>query len=274
MTCRWDSLLKLLPPWLSREVDGPGKREGQELRLRINAAPELVTVSESVLLPGRVERKDIAYCINAASRYSPWASQTQRLGYLTAEGGHRIGLCGLAVCQNGQSAVMRQINSLCIRIARDHPGISDGVKNQGSILVLGAPGWGKTTLLRDLARSRANRETVAVVDERGELFPEGFARGSRMDVLTGVGKGEGIDRVLRAMGPECIVLDEVTAEEDCCAMMNAAGCGVHLLCSAHAGSLEEFYTRPLYASLASRKIFDQCLVLRKDKGFVTERMCT
>jgi len=48
MTCRWDSLLKILPEWLRREVDGPGKKDGQELRLRINAPPELVTASESV----------------------------------------------------------------------------------------------------------------------------------------------------------------------------------------------------------------------------------
>jgi len=261
-----------LPEWLRREVDGPGKKDGQELRLRINAPPELVTASESVLLPGRVERRDISYCINAASRYSPWASQTQSLGYLTAEGGHRIGLCGMAVYRQGQVQSVRQVNSLCIRIARDHPGISDRVDNRGSILILGAPGWGKTTLLRDLARNRAMQETVAVVDERGELFPEGFIRGNRMDVLSGVGKGAGIDRVLRCMGPECIVVDEITAEEDCHALIQAAGCGVHLLCSAHAGSLEEFYTRPVYSALAHRGIFDRCLVLRRDKRFETERM--
>lgn len=272
MTCRWDSLLKILPPWLGKEVDGPGKLEGQELRLRINAPPELVTTSESVLLPGKVVRTDISYCINSASRYSPWAAETEAMGYLTAEGGHRIGLCGLAVCRNGRPAGIRQVSSLCIRIARDHPGIASSVENRGSILILGAPGWGKTTLLRDLARARAELETVAVVDERGELFPQGFSQGRRMDVLTGMGKGEGIDRVLRTMGPQCIAVDEITAACDCAALEQAAGCGVCLLASAHAGSMKEFLERPLYRPLAQRGLFDSCLVLRRDKTFTVERM--
>lgn len=272
MTCRWDSLLKILPPWLGQEVDGPGKREATELRLRLNAPPELVTVSESVLLPGQVEGRDLTYIINAASRYSPWAAESEGEGYLTAEGGHRIGLCGLAVIRRGRPAGIRQISSLCIRIARDLPGIAEGAPESGSILVIGAPGWGKTTLLRDLARKRSEKEPVAVVDQRGELFPRGFARGPRMDVLTGMETGAGIIRLIRTMGPGCIALDEITREEDCHALEQAAQCGVSLLATAHAGSLEEFLSRPLYEPLVRRRLFDRYLVLDRNRRFRTERM--
>ena len=195
MMCAWKQLLSVLPPRLRPEVDRLGKNALQELRLRLGMPPELVLSGESRWLGCCVSREDLNYCINAASRYSPWAAATTAQGYLTAPGGHRIGLCGEVVCKDGIVTGIREISSLCIRVARDFPGIAKRAADApGSILILGAPGWGKTTLLRDLIRQIGEKQCVSVVDERGELFPEGLERGKKTDILTGCPKSAG-DRV-------------------------------------------------------------------------------
>lgn len=272
MICAWDNFLQILPHWLREEGDALGQDNLLELRLRKNAPPELVFPDGSRCLSRNVKEPDLTYCIQAASRYSPWASDTVDQGYVTAPGGHRLGICGRAVYKNGIFSGIREVSSLCIRIARDFPGVADAAPVSGSLLILGAPGWGKTTLLRDYIRQRAERETVAVVDERGELFPEGFQPGKRMDVLLGSEKVDGIDRVLRTMSPQCIAVDEVTAEGDSRALCHAYGCGVKLIATAHAASLEEFYERPMYQPLIRLRLFDNCLILRRDRTFRIERM--
>ena len=177
--------------------------------------------------------------------------------------------------KDGEITGIREITSLCIRVARDFPGIGGMAAGlRGSMLILGAPGWGKTTLLRDIARQISGKSTVAVVDERGEIFPSGFIRGPRMDVLTGAPKAGGVEMVLRTMGPEWIAVDEITAEEDCRALLQAQGCGVRLLATAHAGSLEEFGIRPVYKALLDNHVFDYLLILRSDKSYRTERIHT
>lgn len=272
MMCAWDALLGILPRRMRQEVDEQGRYIMQELRLRQGSPPELVLKGESKWMDCRCSREDIAFCIQAASRYSPWAADSVKKGYLTAPGGHRIGLCGLVLYRNGQMTGLREITSLCIRVARDFPGIAKNAPMDGSVLILGAPGWGKTTLLRDLIRLRSLRETIAVVDERGELFPEGFATGKRTDILRGCRKEEGLEQVLRTMGPGCIALDEITATEDCSGLLRAAGCGVTLLATAHAGSLNEFLTRPVYKPLADKNIFQWIILMNPDKSFTAERM--
>ncbi len=275
MRCAWKELLDILPKWLVPEVDALGRDTMQELRLRLDAPPELVFGNSIHRLRQKVSQGDLAYCVNAASRYSPWAASTIAQGFLTASGGHRIGLCGEAVRKGNEITGMREITSLCIRVARDFPGIGSSVAGiRGSMLILGAPGWGKTTLLRDIARQISGKSTVAVVDERGEIFPSGFSRGPRMDVLTGAPKAGGVEMVLRTMGPEWIAVDEITAEEDCRALLQAQGCGVRLLATAHAGSLEEFRVRPVYKALLDNHLFEYLLILHSDKSYRTERIHT
>ena len=272
MMCAWKELLAVMPPRLRSEVDRLGKEDLQELRLRVHSPPELVLRSGSRWLSGESTREELSFCVNAASRYSPWSAATAVKGYITAPGGHRIGLCGEAVCKDGQACGIREVKSLCIRVARDFPGIGKKADLQGSVLILGAPGWGKTTLLRDICRRMAETETVSVVDERGELFPDGFGRGKRMDVLTGCPKAEGVEMVLRTMGPACIAVDEITAPADAEALVQAANCGVRLLATAHAASAKEFRRRPIYRPLIEQGIFETLVVLRQDKSYSVERM--
>ena len=169
---------------------------------------------------------------------------------------------------------IRTVRSLCIRIARDFPGIARKYgAYTGSILIIGPPGSGKTTLLRDLVRQFSLRETVAVVDERRELFPDGcFDRGKALDVLSGCPKVSGLDMLLRTMGPETIALDEITAEEDCDALHHAGWCGVRLVATAHASSVADLRSRALYKPLLKEKLFNHVLILKRDKTLHEERM--
>lgn len=275
MGCAWKELLSILPGWMAEDVDRQGREELQELRLRVGQPPQLILNSWQKKLKRSVAVDDLNFCVNAASRYSPWAAATAAKGYLTAPGGHRIGLCGEAVMGKNQVEGLKNLTSLCIRVARDFPGIGEGAPNRGSVLILGAPGWGKTTLLRDLIRRRSDAyQQVAVVDERGELFPGMFPAGNCTDILTGCPKAEGIHMLLRTMGPQCIAVDEITQEEDCIALAQAAGCGVSLMATAHAASLADFHRRSVYRALLEAQIFDTALILHSDKSWRLERMGT
>lgn len=273
MTCAWKELLAVLPMWMRKEVDSRGASSLQELRLRMNSPPELVLSEGSHWLGRSITQEDLNYTVNVASCYSPWIAASMAKGYITVPGGHRIGLCGEAVVQQGTVTGIRNISSLCIRVARDFPGIaSAAARISGSVLIIGAPGWGKTTLLRDLVRQVEDTEKICVVDEREELFPEGLSRGRRIDVLSGCSKREGLPMVMRTMGPSCIAVDEITDLEDTMALCQAANCGVRLLATAHAVSVAEFQNRNVYRSLWEQHIFDSFLVLRRDKSYTMERM--
>ena len=274
MRCAWNELLCLLPQWMRTDVDRLGKNTLQELRLRKGLPPALIRTDGIVYLDRKVKQEDIQFCINAASQYSPWTTASISQGYLSTAGGHRIGLCGEVVRKQGQPETMRNIRSLCIRVARDIPGIGRGIPVDRSILILGAPGWGKTTLLRDIIRCRSEGGMqVAVVDERGELFPsEAFPIGNCTDILTGCPKEAGIHMLLRTMGPTCIAVDEITQPEDCAALIRAAGCGVLLLATAHAADIEDLRRRNVYKPLLESGIFTDIILLRPDKSWHMERV--
>ncbi len=273
MKCAWEPVYSILPQWLKEEVDRQGREDLLELRLRLNCSPEFVRSGGCQWAGRKITKDDLHFCVNTACRYSPWTAASSASGFLTIQGGHRIGLCGEAVCKNGEVTGFREIHSLCIRVARDIPGRAARITARGrSVLFLGAPGWGKTTLLRDYSRLIAQEHTVTVIDERKELFPSGFDRGKRMDVLFGCPKREGIGMAIRTMGPKYIAVDEITAGEDCDAILRAAGCGVLLLATAHAGSLQDFRRNKVYRPLLEAGVFETAVVLREDRSFREERI--
>lgn len=275
MKCLWNELIAILPGWMRSEVDNLGKEGLQELRLRLGYGPELIFQRKSHRLKRIITKEDLNYVINMACRYSPWTSASISEGYLTATGGHRIGVCGEMRTGEQGSVTLQNLTSLCVRVARDYPGIAEPLGDvSGSILIIGSPGTGKTTLLRDLIRHRNKLGSVAVVDERGELFPPGgFETGNRTDVLRFSSKAKGIDMVLRSMGPSTIAVDEITSQEDCNALVKAGWCGVDLLATAHARSKEELFRREVYKPLVRTGIFDTLVVLSSNQSWRMERIC-
>ena len=241
--------------------------------------PELILQGGSVRLQETVTNDMLQYIINAASRYSPWTATTAAAGYITAQGGHRIGLCGEVIIRNEQMVDVKNLSSLCIRVAKDFSGLGNEAPFVGSLLIIGRPSSGKTTLLRDIIRSRSDkgRGAIAVVDERGELFPtyQGkscFPPGCRTDILTGCPKGQGIELLLRTMSPTTIAVDEITAQSDCEGLMHAAWCGVDLIATAHAGNMQDFLRRPVYRPLVESRIFSRVLIMQPDKSWREERI--
>lgn len=267
MNCAWKELIALLPQNYKQAVDNHGKDSLQELRLRLGRPPELVCGGKSHWLDGSVTREELEHVVNLASCYSPWSADTAADGYITAPGGHRVGLCGVAM-ENG----LRELTSLNIRVARDLPGVSAGLPQRGNLLIIGPPGCGKTTLLRDYSRSLAENKLVSVVDQRGELFPPAFSRGRRMDVLTGKEKPQGIEMVLRTMGPDVIAVDEITCDRDCRSLLSAGWCGVTVAATAHAADKRDLMNRQIYRPLVELGLFENVVVMGRDKSYRLERM--
>ena len=265
----------LLPQRIRQDADRLGRTSLEEVRLRVGKPFELILQGRSTVLSHTATEEDLKFIVNTASRYSPWAAATVAKGYLTAKGGHRIGLCGDCVVQNGQITGIRTLRSLCIRVARAFDGIGKYAPDRGSFLILGPPGSGKTTLLRDLILWRSEGgQAVCVVDERGELFPAGagFSSGLRTDVITGCSKRDGLEMTVKTMRPQCIAVDEITSEEDCDAILDASWCGVELLATAHALDCRDLCRRRIYQPLVKSGLFTEALILRQDKSWRLERI--
>lgn len=282
--CCWKELLDVLPVWLRSYADEAEKESPIcEIRMVLGQKPRFCCRDGEDHTPERrVTGGDITYVVNTASQFSPYAAQSLSQGFLTARGGHRIGICGEFVLRNGKVEGVKYIRSLCIRVARDIGGIGGKILPQlknGSALLLGPPGSGKTTLLRDLIRCISDdwKQQICAIDEREELFPTYyggccFETGQRTDVLTGVPKESGIEMAVRTMSPQWVAVDEITGVKDCIAMERSAYSGVHFLATAHGSGMEDLTKRPVYKRLLESGLFSTTVLLHRDGNVTVKEM--
>ncbi len=234
-------------------VDMAALKDLMEIRIREGMPIILVTDKGEVMTDYRPTAKDISLTAEIMGGYSLYAfDEEMKNGFLTIEGGHRVGICGKTVIENGRIKTIRNITSLNIRIAREVKGCGDkavdfifdeaGVHNT---LIISPPGGGKTTILRDVIRQVSNRGvTVGVCDERSEIGASFRGRvmndlGIRCDVLDCCPKAEGIEMLLRSMSPRVIAVDEIGSERDFEAIKAAVNSGVKLFCTAHGKSIAD-----------------------------------
>jgi len=271
---------------LALAVDEPYKAQAEEIRLREGRVPVLVLPDGEWPVPGaaRVSSEELKRLVEIASRWSVHTVLEQlRRGYLSLEGGHRLGLCGTVVMEGEQIHALRGVTGANLRIARQKPGIAKGIAGMlfrdgrlENTLILAPPGAGKTTLLRDLIRCISSGEVgpplrVSVADERGELAAVwcGQAQmdlGDQTDVMDGCPKAAAIPLLLRGMNPQVIAVDEITVPEDLRAMGQAAGCGTVLMATAHANGTQDLKKRALYREMMQQGLFQRLVTIQVEQG--------
>ena len=253
----------------------------EELRLRCGEAPSVrIGGAERPLSLAPVTADELQKTVSRAARYSVHSyAESMRQGFLPLEGGHRLGLCGTAVAENGSVTGVRRISSLNLRVARQIDALDDilapyiGEGAPFSLLVLAPPGCGKTTLVRV---SDAGH-TTAVADERGEIagLAEGvpqFRIGRCTDILEGCTKKQAALMLLKTMSPALVAMDEITSPEDIEAVALCTHCGTAVLAAAHAAGFDDLRRRPLYRRLLSLGVFERVLTIEQKDGKRSYRM--
>ena len=267
----------------------------QEIRLRLNRPIEIVCpesryyikqngCTTQILSDGlpAVTRRELDETFHALCGYSVYSHGSEIAeGFLPLKGGHRAGLCGTAVFRDGRIVNLRDISSVCIRIAREHRGCAEELFYRlpdGGALICGEPCSGKTTLLRDLGRlcSTVGGKTTALIDERGELA--GTVGGEHQndvgmcDVLDGFPKAQGMLTAIRSLSPQLIICDELGSREDAEAVLDCLNRGVDVIAAVHAESCSDILSCPAVRAMIEAGAFKSLVFLsdRRRAGKIRE----
>ncbi|WP_050615733.1 stage III sporulation protein AA [Bacillus testis] len=283
------SIYSFLPPKLSELLQDltPEMIERiEEIRIRINRPVEVSDGRDYMLLPYIVDEEAASQLLNQLTRFSMYTMEEElKRGYITIEGGHRIGLAGKVILDKGSVKAIIHISSFNIRIAKEKLGCSVHLlpylyrNSWQNTMIIGPPQTGKTTLLRDLARiaSQGMEECripaikTGIVDERSEIA--GSVRGvpqlqfgPRVDVLDACPKAEGMMMLIRSMSPEIIVADEIGRAEDAAAVLEAVNAGIQLLITIHGHSLEDVLKRPTIRAIMELQVFSRFILLGRTRN--------
>lgn len=260
--------------------------ELQEIRLRIGQPVTVLYQNEELILPTmysekkRLGKQEMKETIEHISNYSLYAYEHElKQGFITIEGGHRVGMAGQVIMEGGKIKNMKYISSINIRVSHEVLDCANKIfpyitynKQMYHTLIISPPRCGKTTLLRDVIRqiSDGNRWikgcTVGVVDERSELGGcyLGVIQnnlGMRTDILDRCPKADGMIMLIRSMAPQVVAVDEIGTKEDVHAIEYAMHCGCKMLATAHGDSMEEICKKPIFEKLIREKRFERYVIL-------------
>ena len=271
--------LSYLPTAISEEISRilRGRRDGaselHEIRIRADGRSSLVFRCESVPLYYTVKREEAEATVTSLCDGALYACRDSLAdGYVTIRGGIRVGVCGYARYEGGALVGVTDMRSLVFRIpARGcelEAELSDAYRacNRG-MLIYSPPGIGKTTALRSLAASVGSghgAKRVCVVDERCE-FREGDYASAEVDILKGYKRRVGIEIATRTMSPEVIMIDEIGGD-DAESIRGVLKCGIPIVATAHASSLEEIKSKPALSPLMEVGAFDVFAGISRNDG--------
>ena len=233
---------------------------------------------------------DIKNAVSLITNFSLYSFEDDiRNGFVTIEGGHRVGICGKAVLENGKIRTFRDISFINYRVARQVLGAADKVlqyilKEDNGVyntLIISPPQCGKTTILRDIVRQISGGistmgfkgKKVGLIDERNEIaacslgLPKNDV-GIRTDVLDGCPKAEGIQIMIRSMSPDIIATDEIGRNEDAGAVLDAINAGVKIITTIHGSNIEDFLRKPALEKL-HENLFERYIIMSRRQGVGT-----
>ncbi|CAG9609316.1 stage III sporulation protein AA [Pseudoneobacillus rhizosphaerae] len=284
-----ETVLSFLPKTIIEQLEQIPpiqKLEIEEIRIRTNRPIEVTMGGRTIFLPYLINVEDANQLLNKISHHSIYALEEElRRGYITIDGGHRIGLAGKVILEAGKVKALRDISSFNIRIAKEKIGIAETLipalydQQWKHTMIIGPPQTGKTTLLRDLARIVSSGDhkngipakKVGIVDERSEIagcvngIPQ-LTFGPRIDVLDACPKAEGMMMMIRSMSPDVLVVDEIGRLEDTDAILEAVNAGIKLIMTTHGDSFEEIRKRPSLQAILKLEIFQRYIELSRSNG--------
>lgn len=260
------------------------EQELQEIRIRVNKPIILKLRKLEVVIEYEISQTEILQIVEKLCNNSIYAYKNQMCeGFITIKGGHRVGITGSAVMDNGKIINIKYITSLNFRVAREVENCSYSILNQvvdvkndtiNNTLIVSPPGKGKTTMLRDLIKNISNGipkinfrgRNCGVVDERGEIAAmyQGIPQnnvGIRTDIIENISKAKGMKMLIRSMSPEVIACDEIGSKEDIQAIKEAMLSGVKGIFTMHGRNLNDIKANTYINELVENKTIEKIIFL-------------